>query len=253
MDASYMLDTSYSQQGPSNILAALAPWDSATMSSEFDIEVLRRNLSDLLERKDIKPTTLSLRVGRSPTLVKDLLEKTSDVKLSTIFRIADELGVPLEALLTTTTEIVPAPMGPPLYVKGEVAAGVWRNALEAPRDEWKAFTGRPDVAAEVKHRFGLRVVGDSMNEIYPEGTIVECVSVFGHVEPAPGKRVVVVRQNEHGEVEATVKELVEQNGELWLVPRSTNPMHRPLRVNEPEPGIVEVRIAAVVVASVRPE
>jgi SOS-response transcriptional repressor LexA len=92
-----------------------------------------------------------------------------------------------------------------------------------------------------------------MNEIYPPGTIVECVSVFGRVEPAPGRRVVVLRTNEHNETEATVKELVEQDGELWLVPKSSNPAHQPIRLGQQEPGITEVKIAAVVVASVRPE
>lgn len=135
----------------------------------------------------------------------------------------------------------------------EVAAGVWRAAMELPQDEWQTFTGRADISAKPEHRFGLRVVGDSMSEVYPPGTIVECVSVFGHVEAMPGKRVVVVRSNDDGECEATVKELVEQDGELWLVPRSHNPAHRPIRLMEPEPGIVETRIAAVVVGSFRPE
>ena len=223
------------------------------MGTEFDIEVLRRNLTDLMERKGVKETTLSLRVGRNPSLVRDLLNKTGDVKLSTIFRLAEELEVPVEVLLRAETGVEPVPIGPELYIKGEVAAGVWRNALESPRDEWKAFTGRADVSARAEHRFGLRVVGDSMNELYPPGTILECVSTFGHIEPEPGKRVVVLREREDGEVEATVKELVVQDGETWLIPRSTNPAHRPIRVSEPDPGIVEVRITAVVVASIRPE
>jgi SOS-response transcriptional repressor LexA len=148
--------------------------------------------------------------------------------------------------------VVPS-AGPRLYVKGEVAAGVWREAYELPETDWQSFTGRPDVTADPNHRFGLRVIGDSMNIPYPEGTIIECVSVFGHTEIAPGKRVVVVRRNDRGEVEATVKQLVEQDGELWCVPDSTNPVHRPFKLNEPEPGIIEVRIAAIVVGSFRPE
>lgn len=144
-------------------------------------------------------------------------------------------------------------VGPTLFIKGEVAAGVWRAAAEWPEGDWQTFTGRSDVNAKVDHRFGLRIVGDSMDLLYPPGTIVECVSLFGHVEPAPGKRVVVVRKNGRGEYESTVKELVEQDGVLWGVPRSTNLSHRPINLSEPESGILETRIVAVVVASIRPE
>ena len=70
---------------------------------------------------------------------------------------------------------------------------------------------------------------------------------------AVGKRVVIVRKNDRQEFEATVKELVEKDGELWAVPRSSNPSHLPFKVMEAEPGILETRIVAVVVASIRPE
>lgn len=144
-------------------------------------------------------------------------------------------------------------IGPTLFIKGEVAAGVWRAAAELPESDWQTFTGRSDVNAKIEHRFGLRVIGDSMDLLYPHGSIVECVSAFGHVEALPGRRVIIVRKNDRQEYEATVKELVDREGELWAVPRSTNPAHRPFRLNEEEPGIIETRIVAVVVASIRPE
>lgn len=175
---------------------------------------------------------------------------TREPNIAQLLQLASVLGVEAAQLIDPA---VAAAIGPRLYVKGDVAAGVWRTALESPQDEWQSFTGRADVTASADHRFGLRVVGDSMNEIYPPGTIVECVSTFGHIEPEPGKRVIAVRINHEGECEATVKELVEQEGALWLVPRSTNPEHRPFCLDRPDPGIREIRIAAVVVASVRPE
>lgn len=167
-----------------------------------------------------------------------------------LFQLAHALGVEPGALIDPTVAV---PVGPRLHIKGEVAAGVWREAFELPTIEWQTFTGRADVSADVEHRFGLRVVGDSMDVIYPPGTIIECVSLFGRAEAVPGKRVVVVRTNQNHECEATVKELVDKDGELWLVPRSNNPAHTPFKLTEPEPGIIEQRIAAVVVASVRPE
>jgi transcriptional regulator with XRE-family HTH domain len=207
-------------------------------------------LAILRKKRGLTQATLAERMGVEQPTVQRWEVGKREPSLGQLIELASVLGVEAGALIDPG---IATAIGPRLFVKGEVAAGVWRQALELPQDEWQSFTGRADVNAATEHRFGLRIVNDSMNEIYPPGTIVECVSVFGHVEPEPGKRVIVVRTNDSGEVEATVKELVEQEGELWLVPRSTNPAHRPFRVAECEPGIKEVRIAAVVVSSVRPE
>lgn len=147
------------------------------------------------------------------------------------------------------------PIGPTLFIKGKVQAGVWREAFELPEDEWKTFHGRPDVTVDQKFRFGLLVQGDSMNEVYPHGTIVECIALMGGAELLSGKRVVVVRRNLRQEYEATVKEyLVDEGGEEWLVPRSTNPAFQtPIKLREGEPGVEETRVVAIVVGSYRPE
>lgn len=169
--------------------------------------------------------------------------------LEKLQEIAAALGVDLSELLTKDSIV---PIGPRLYVKGEVAAGAWREAFEMPEDDWQAFHGRPDVRANVQHRFGLRVVGDSMNLLYPEGTILECVSTFGHAEAMPGKRVVILRKRKDLKYEATVKELVlDGKGQLWAVPKSTNPIHQAIRLNgkSDDPDILETRVAAVVVAA----
>ena len=207
-------------------------------------------LAAIRKAKGFTQATLAERLGVEQPTVQRWEVGKREPDLAQLFELAKVLEVEPGSLIDDSIAV---PIGPRLYIKGEVAAGVWRAALELPQDEWQSFTGRSDVTAAPEHRFGLRVVGDSMDMLYPPGTIVECVSVFGHIEPEPGKRVVVVRTNENGEVEATVKELIEQDDELWLVPRSSNPAHIPYRVNEPEPGIREIRIAAVVVSSVRPE
>jgi phage repressor protein C with HTH and peptisase S24 domain len=108
--------------------------------------------------------------------------------------------------------------------------------------------------APLRDRFGLVVAGDSMNLLYPPGTILECVNYFGD-EPIPnGKRVIVQRTKRDGTVEATVKELVrDADGIEWLVPRSSNPVHQAFRGDSPGPGIARVEIIAIVVASIRPE
>lgn len=145
-------------------------------------------------------------------------------------------------------------LGRELYVKGEVAAGVWREAWELPHEEWEIFTGRSDIAAPTKDRFGLRIVGDSMNMVYPSGSIIECVAHYGgHI--ANGKRVVVKRTDATDQIETTVKEFMrDDKGICWLLPRSTDPnFQAPLRLGSPLDSLERIEIIAVVVASIRPE
>jgi SOS-response transcriptional repressor LexA len=148
-----------------------------------------------------------------------------------------------------------AALGPELSVVGEVAAGMFREAWKLPDDEWVAYTGPADVNAPVHKRFGLRVSGDSMNLLYPEGTILDCVE-YDHMEPVPdGKKVIVHRIRRDDTVEATVKELMrDKAGVEWLVPRSSNPSHRAIRGDQPDSDdIKQVEIFAIVVASIRYE
>lgn len=152
------------------------------------------------------------------------------------------------------SEVVTA-LGPQLFVKGEVQAGVWKEAWEYDADEWEVFTGRADVSASMRSRYGLRIVGESMNEVYPPGSIVECVAYEGDDELPSGRRVVVQRTRFDGQIETTVKELVRgEDGAEWLVPRSTNPAFQAFRGDQPDsPDIASVEIIAVVIGSYRPE
>jgi transcriptional regulator with XRE-family HTH domain len=207
-------------------------------------------LAALRKKRGLSQAKLAEMVGVEQPTIQRWEKGKREPDLDNLKSLATALGVTPGSLLDGTAA---AEIGPRLWVKGEVAAGVWSNAVEKPEDEWQSFAGRSDVTASMEHRFGLRVIGDSMDLVYPHGTIVECVSVFGRAEPAPGKRVVIIRMNDDQKYEATVKELVERDGELWAVPRSTNPAHMPFNISAPQDGIIETRIAAVVVSSIRPE
>ncbi|MEN3973087.1 XRE family transcriptional regulator [Sphingomicrobium sp. XHP0235] len=148
-----------------------------------------------------------------------------------------------------------APLGPRLFVKGTVQAGAWLEAWEIDEDAWEVYTGRADVSTSPQQRFGLRVAGDSMDEIYPIGTILDCIA-YDHDTVIPnGKRVIALRTKVDGTVEATVKEFWQtDDGVPWLRPRSTNPMYQAFRADEPDsPDIERIEIIGRVVASIRPE
>lgn len=147
------------------------------------------------------------------------------------------------------------PLGPKLYVKGPAAAGQWATVWQEPQSEWKTFTGRADVNTPIRDRYGVRIEGDSMNQVYPHGTIVECVAFYGGAEIENGRRVLVQRRRNGDEYEVTVKEYYRDgDGVEWLVPRSNNPAFQsPIRADQQEADIDQVQIIGIVVGSYRPE
>lgn len=73
-------------------------------------------------------------------------------------------------------------------------------------------------------KFALRVVGDSMNVVAPNGSTVVCVKLIdAGYHPVNGDIVVVIHRTPDGFQEATLKEYVEAGGQVYLWPRSTNP------------------------------
>ena len=145
--------------------------------------------------------------------------------------------------------------GPTLFIKGEVRGGYFAEAWEVQEDEWERYTGRADISAPARKRFGLRVVGDSMNEVYPPGTILDCVSRDPFDEIPNGKRVIVRRKRLGDGIETTVKEYFrDEAGIEWLVPRSRNPAFQaPFRCDQPGEDIEAIEVIAIVVASIQPE
>ncbi|MEO1169950.1 MAG: LexA family transcriptional regulator [Pseudomonadota bacterium] len=221
--------------------------ESRTLAAMLTHEQILAELKRQTEARIVTKAAVAKYLGIPAPRVTEITNGSRKIQAGEMPMLAQFLGM-------ENSDAVYTPLGPRLFVKGEVAAGVWKEAYELPETEWKSFTGRADVAAEMDHRFGLLVVGDSMNMIYPPGTIVECVSLFGRVELESGKRVVVIRTNDKEECEATVKEYYEDDeGRPWALPRSHNPAFAPIQLDQEEPGIVETRIAAIVVASIRPE
>lgn len=222
------------------------------MAIDPELARIKALLADAMQKKNISAKPLAKKAKLGETAVRDFIKnENADIRIGTLNKLADALGMAIEEFFTA--DVSETALGPKLFVKGEVAAGQWCDAFEWAATEWQSFTGRPDVTADITYRFGLRVCGDSMDEIYPEGTIIECVSLFGRAEAVPGKNVVVVRKRDDQMIEATVKHLVEIDGSWWLRPRSTNPAHQAYRLDEAQPGIIETRIVAVVVSSVRKE
>ncbi|WP_209978741.1 LexA family protein [Azospirillum picis] len=142
-----------------------------------------------------------------------------------------------------------------VFVVGAVQAGHWVEAVEWNRDEWYSVSLPPHPQYPEIKRFGLEVRGPSMNRVFPEGSVVECIRFedLGE-EPQPNDYVVVERHRADGCIEATVKKLVVMDDEPWLVPESDHPaFQRPIKLrNGHEDDVETVVIAGLVIGSYRP-
>ena len=83
-------------------------------------------------------------------------------------------------------------------------------------------------------RFALRVIGDSMDLVAPHGSIVVCVKLIDvGRSPRNGEIVVVMHRTPHGFMDATLKQYIEQEGQVYLWPRSSSPEHQsPIKFND---------------------
>jgi repressor LexA len=141
-------------------------------------------------------------------------------------------------------------------VVGAVQAGVWVEAVEWTLGERYEVSWSPDGKFDAYAKFGLRIRGSSMNQIYPDGAVIICVKFYdlGGRDPRHGERVVVYRRRGNGLLEATVKEFVIDKGRMWLVPRSHDLEHQsPMPFPPDDRGTESVEIHALVVGSYTPE
>lgn len=136
------------------------------------------------------------------------------------------------------------PIDRAIPVMGEVAAGVWREALSVEVADAVEFLAVDVRGYERASLYALRVVGNSMNKIYGPGRYVI-------VAPAAEAGIrwgdfVVVERRKSDFVETTVKELVNEGGRIALWPRSTDDAFQtPFYIDGPNS---EARIVGVVVA-----
>lgn len=200
------------------------------------------NQSEFAERLGVNQATVSR------------WESGSTPDINALDKISKLTGIDMASLVNA--DLLASHSGPTLFIKGEVAAGVWKEALEWERSDWMPYVGGSHIDAPITARFGLAVVGESMNEVYPPGTILDCVSCIhaGIEKIESGQRVIVVRRKFTGEVEATVKEYLETSDGAWLVPKSRNPaFQQPIPLKDGAEGVEETSIIAVVKGSYRPE
>lgn len=185
---------------------------------------------------------------------------TSGLRASVADKYARKFKVSLDWLLTgrgdmPNNSVVHHEMpvaGLPLL--GSIQAGHW---LEITFADEGAETEMVQVASDPRfpfaRQYALRVVGDSMDLDYPDGSIVTCVDFAeSGLALVEGMTVHVERQRAGGQlIEITLKTVERRNGDMYLVPRSSNPRYTAFAVNGSSSD-TEIVVRGVVTGGWRP-
>lgn len=247
-----------------------------------DPDAVREWLLHVAESLETSPTALARESGLAPSTVNRFLKGVGQENFNaeTIRKLCDGAFKIADKRRDSTGRIVlsdatplsgrrpPIPREPPRIVGnsaalilvriiGHVQAGDWQDASEWDYGDQYSLRLPIDPPFYSLPVVGLEVRGDSMDKVYPPGTIVTCVSLYAiQREPRSGERVVVQARRADGKIEATVKEfVVDPQGNVWLVPRSTNPDHKPIFLGErrPDEEVEAVTIELLVIGSYRKE
>lgn len=193
------------------------------MTKKIDAARKRQALRAFMTERGIKPKPWAERAGLSPNTLYNFLNGESErLESETYQKLADAERVPV-FVIDGTINITKLPSI--IHVLGRVQAGAWLETNAWHEDDTYAVS----TVIEDYYRncvFGLEVVGESMNALYPEGSIVICVPILEfRGELRTGVKVVCERMGTDGLKEVTVKELViDDEGESWLWPRSNSPL-----------------------------
>lgn len=195
---------------------------------------------------------LAKHLGVPDSRISEIINGRREVQTDEIEGVAEFLDWTLEELMRAMgASNGRGSSGVALLIKGTVQAGLWMREAHLPPEDWKP-SGLP-VPPEYRDSdpFVLKVVGSSMDEVYPDGTLIVCVSTLrmGR-ELRSGDRVVVQRKNRNGEFEITVKQYAVEGARKWLVARSTKPEFRGA-VEMQKKGTESIEAVALVVASYR--
>ena len=109
-------------------------------------------LKALRLRKGFTQGDLAEKLGVEQPTVQRWEKGKREPSLGQLIELARALDIEPGALIDPTIALA---AGPRLFMKGEVAAGIWRDAYELPEAEWQSFTGRPDSHAAISRDAAL--------------------------------------------------------------------------------------------------
>lgn len=159
-----------------------------------------------------------------------------DVKGTVLAELAKLFGCTVNYLLgldNDTPRIRPVPGEASLPLVGSIAAGTPREAMEFDGERCWAS---PGVVERHPNAFFLRVSGDSMNLMYPDGCLVAVDPDECEIESGKVYAVLV------NGCDATLKQVFKAGDTIVLHPVSANPAHRDLSIDVTDPDAPYFRV-----------
>jgi transcriptional regulator with XRE-family HTH domain len=132
--------------------------DMSRMGSELNIDAIRARIAAEMKAKGFSRRGLAQKAGMGQTSVRDVLERTPNPGIGTLYRIAEALEVPFESI--NGTDQVP--------LLGQIGAG---GAIAYfNEDAEMEFVPRPPLAPG--RLMALSVIGESMLPKYEPGDVI---------------------------------------------------------------------------------
>lgn len=213
-------------------------------------EMTPQRLAQMIAAAGTNPTALAEKIGRDKDYLRDYINgRKKSLKAGELLRIVNELDANRAITPSRQVSIDRSVRG--LGVVGNIQAGAWIEAHLHSDDEIQTIPIGIDPRFSHASQYALRVIGDSMDLEAPDGSYVVCVSFAeSGLSYRPGM-LVHVERTMNGMSETTLKQIGEENGNVILLPRSTNPSYKPIYLDQE--GGIEAEIRGVVLSVYRPQ
>jgi SOS-response transcriptional repressor LexA len=208
-------------------------------------------IDQLLRETGKSAASASREAGMSPDFIRDLKRKPK-VKpgAESLTKLANVLNTTPEYLLYGKADASVLPVKG-LPVVGVVEAGQFRDITLIDQDEeHRTVNVVKDGRYPQARQYALRVSGDSMDQMFADGSYVICVSFADTgLNPKSGMIVHVERRIAGTHlVETTLKEVEYRGRRCFLLPRSTNTKHKPIEIH-PDDEKTETVIQGLVIGA----
>lgn len=197
-------------------------------------------------------TALAKAIGRDKDYIRDyLVGRKRSLKADDLQKISMEIGDPARDLLTPVKEVDLDAEISELPVIGTIRAGVWVETYMLEHGDQGSIPVARDRRFPHARQYALAVSGDSMDQEAPDGSFVVCVDFNESGLRLKNGMIAHVERTDHGKAEATLKEVSFRNGEVILMPKSSNPIYEPIPLRG-DNGI-EVTVRGVVLSVYNPK
>jgi SOS-response transcriptional repressor LexA len=195
----------------------------------------KREIAERLNATGTSMKEASVKAGLGETWVRDALKRDKEPTLKNLTKVKEVLGI-RNSIQPTKLRVSYLP------VIGRAQAGAFLDVSIVSQDEEFDTIPMAEVPKYAHARqYALLVVGDSMNNLFDDGQYAICANWADlGLKLRPGMCLHIER-HEGSLVEVTIKCYQVIDGAPMLVPRSSNPAHKPIPLDIGEDGNIFVK------------